>query len=41
MTQKLEKKVGSREKWSIHTYYGEFKRIPSAALPSAFKWLEA
>ena len=41
MTLSVVKNVGSREKWSIHTYYGEFKRIPSVAMPSALKWIEA
>jgi len=41
MTLSVAKKVGSREKWSIQTYYGEFKRISSVALPSALKRIQA
>jgi hypothetical protein len=41
MTLIVSKKVGSREKWSIQTHHGEFKRISSVALPSALKWIEA
>jgi len=35
------KKVGSRAKWSIQASYGEFKRMPSVALPLGLKWIEA